>query len=65
MRGLVEDFKEMSVLDRICDFPYQRESGLMVPGRKGNVMQRQRWKDSGRGGVGGPCTEVCYETLKS
>lgn len=36
----------MSVLDRICRFPYKGESGLIVPGREGNVMERQRWKDS-------------------
>lgn len=41
----------MSVLDRICRFPYKGESGLMIPGREGNVMEGQRWKDKSRGTV--------------
>lgn len=39
----------MRVLDRLCGFPYKEESGLMVPGREGNVMERQRWTTAGVG----------------
>lgn len=41
----------MSILARLCGFPYKRVSGLMARVREGNVMERQRWRDR-RGQVG-------------